>query len=123
MAEVEKEFLITELGKNIRLLRKQKGLSQAELAKKAGTTQLSVTRLETAAVGDTHIGLLLSIANTLEVRLDELLQGCLLDLGGELKQDRKWYDLGKRLAIASKEDRENLYMVIDVFLKMMGRHA
>ena len=64
--EVEIEYM---LAKNIIELRKKRNLSQAELAKKVGTKQPVISRLETASVKPS-IALLERIAQALGAKLE-----------------------------------------------------
>lgn len=71
MDDPQKEFLL-QLGQRIRTLRKQKGLSQAELAHKCGKDRQSYQRVETGNINPT-IWYLQHIATALETDLKTLL--------------------------------------------------
>ena len=58
------------MGKTIRTLRKQRGLTQAELAKLAGVSTISITRYE--AGGNLSLSNAKKIATALKVTVDEL---------------------------------------------------
>ena len=62
------------LGKRIREVRKQQGISQAYLAEEADVSATYISRIETAKK-QVSLKVLLSIANALEVTVDELLTG------------------------------------------------
>ena len=60
------------LAENIKKLRKQRGLSQEELAKKAGVTYSTLIKLESGVNKNPTIKTIQQIASALEVTLDEL---------------------------------------------------
>jgi transcriptional regulator with XRE-family HTH domain len=60
------------LAQNIKKLRKQRKLSQEELAKKAGVTYSTLIKLESGANKNPTIRTIQQIAAALEVTLDEL---------------------------------------------------
>ena len=65
------------LGKRIRDIRKKKGLTQALLAEKSGVEPSNVSHIERAAT-KLSLPTLVSIANALEVSLDELVYDSLI---------------------------------------------
>lgn len=69
---VEKEQFLKLLGKRIVFLRKQKGLSQLELARRCGKSPQSIERVENGKVNPSAFQLLI-IANGLKVSANELL--------------------------------------------------
>ena len=62
------------LAQNIKKLRKQRKLSQEELAKKAGVTYSTLIKLESGANKNPTIKTLQQIASALTVTLDELMK-------------------------------------------------
>ena len=58
-----------ELGRQVLDLRLERGWTQKELAKKAGTKQANISRLENALINPS-IGMLQKVANALGVRLE-----------------------------------------------------
>ncbi len=62
------------LAENIKKLRKQRKLSQEELAKKAGVTYSTLIKLESGANKNPTIKTIQQIAAALEATLDELTQ-------------------------------------------------
>ena len=60
------------LAQNIKKLRKQRKLSQEELAKKAGVTYSTLIKLESGVNKNPTINTIQQIAAALEVTLDEL---------------------------------------------------
>jgi transcriptional regulator with XRE-family HTH domain len=60
------------LAQNIKKLRKQRKLSQEELAKKAGVTYSTLIKLESGVNKNPTIKTIQQIATALEVTLDEL---------------------------------------------------
>jgi transcriptional regulator with XRE-family HTH domain len=67
----ETEFLI-ELGHRIRMIRKQKKISQVQLAEKLGTFHTQIGRIERGEVNAT-INMLRKIANELGISVSELV--------------------------------------------------
>jgi len=61
------------LGQRIREIRKERGMSQTELAEKAGISLITISRIERGE-RDPHLTTLLRIARGLDVRLSELLR-------------------------------------------------
>lgn len=57
----------------LKRLRERRGLTQQELAKRAGTTRVNIVRLETG-VRQPGIGLLEALAQVLRVKVTELLK-------------------------------------------------
>ena len=60
------------LAANIKYLRGQSGLTQSQLAKRAGIPRSTVATLETGS-GNPTLAVLKSLANGLQIRIDELL--------------------------------------------------
>lgn len=69
--DVQKEFL-KQLGQRIKDIRKQKGLSQSEVANRCGKERQSYQRVETGNINPT-IWYLQHIATALDVEIKELL--------------------------------------------------
>ena len=67
------ELILKSLGEVIARLRKEKKLTQEELGKMTGTSQMTIKRLESATVG-TRVDNLVAIASALDVRLTDLFQ-------------------------------------------------
>ena len=59
---------------NVATIRRNQGLTQAELAEKCGVTQQAIQRVETGKVNPSF-NLLLSLASALHVSTDELVNG------------------------------------------------
>jgi ribosome-binding protein aMBF1 (putative translation factor) len=66
----EEEFANREVAAKIYRLRQQSGLSQAELAKRVGTTQSVISRLEDADYEGHSLAILNRIANAMERRVE-----------------------------------------------------
>ena len=62
-----------ELGSNIRLFRRQRGLTQQELAEKADIGAASVARLESGLVADPRLSTLVKLSGALDTEVRELL--------------------------------------------------
>jgi transcriptional regulator with XRE-family HTH domain len=62
------------LAENIKTFRKQRGISQEELARKAGVTYSTLIKLESGSNKNPTVKTLQQIAQALEVTLDDLMK-------------------------------------------------
>ena len=69
---MNKEVLLKDLGEKIRLIRKDKGITQVQLAHSIGKDQQSIQRLEAGNINPSYI-YLEEIADGLNVSLLDLL--------------------------------------------------
>lgn len=65
---------ISTLAKNIRKLRKEKGLSQDDLARKANIPFTTLTKIETGVIKKPSVFTVERIGNALGVSVDQLLK-------------------------------------------------
>ena len=65
---------ISQIGKNIKKLRRQKGLSQDRLSKLADISYNTVIKLESGGITNPTIETLQKIAKALNVSIDELIK-------------------------------------------------
>jgi len=65
---------ISQIGKNLKKLRKQKGLSQDRLSKLADVSYNTVIKLESGGITNPTIETLQKIAKALKVSVDDLLK-------------------------------------------------
>jgi putative transcriptional regulator len=68
-----KEVLLKKLGERIREIRKDKGISQKQLAHSIGKDQQSIQRLEAGNINPSYY-YLIEIANGLEIETSKLLE-------------------------------------------------
>jgi len=61
---------LLDLGERIRTLRKQKGMTQAELAKEAGISRATLSKLENGLIAQISVVTLAEILNALGYELD-----------------------------------------------------
>lgn len=61
------------IGKKIKQLREEQGLSQDELAEKSGVSRMTITYLETGVTKDVKLGTLNKIAVGLDVALKDFM--------------------------------------------------
>ncbi len=57
----------------LKILRKNKGLTQAELAEISGVSRITINRLETGVLQETTSGTLIKLAKALDAKLDDIL--------------------------------------------------
>jgi transcriptional regulator with XRE-family HTH domain len=62
------------LAENLKMLRRQAGLTQEELADRIGETQPYISELETGAVRNPRVETLLALADALGTTVDDLLR-------------------------------------------------
>ena len=72
MGEQQKGSVGEYLALNLKYLRGQSGLTQTQLARRAGIPRSTVATLETGS-GNPTLAVLISLANGLQIRMDELL--------------------------------------------------
>ncbi len=70
---MNKEVLLKDLGANIRMIRKEKGITQVQLAHSIGKDQQSIQRLEAGNINPSYI-YLQEIAEGLNVPLLDMLK-------------------------------------------------
>ena len=98
------------LGEHITLLRKQKGLSQADLGKAVGTSGDIIGRYERDEEKPS-IEVVIKIADTLEVSIDYLVGKTKVELDNKLL--KKIQDIQK----LSAEDKAHVFALMDAFLQ------
>lgn len=69
---MKKEILLKKLGKRIQEIRKEKGITQVELANSIGKDQQSIQRLEAGGVNPSFY-YLVEVAKGLEVEVEKLI--------------------------------------------------
>ena len=72
MSEQKKHVVGEYLATNLKYLRSQSGLTQTQLARRAGIPRSTVATFETGS-GNPTLAVLIAIANGLQIRMDELL--------------------------------------------------
>lgn len=103
-----------DFGKRLAQLRRAKGVTQVELAKKLGTSQRMIAYYE----GETNFPpahLLVPIAKALKISVDELL-GFKATKLTDTNHIRFWNKLKKAESL-SESDKKALLKVLDAFLK------
>lgn len=70
---VKKETLLKKLGQHIKKIRKEKGISQVELANSIGKDQQSIQRLEAGNVNPTYY-YLCEICEGLDIKIEEIVK-------------------------------------------------
>ena len=98
------------IGEHIMLLRKQKGLSQADLGKKIGTSGDIIGRYERNIMVPS-IDVIIKIADVLEVSIDYLVGKTNLEL------DKTTLKRIEDISTLSDENKEFVFRVIDMTLR------
>ena len=70
----------TNLGKNLRALRKLKKLTQSDLAEAAGINQGTVSRIEDGRISNVNEQVLEDLADALDVAISQLRQPAIEDI-------------------------------------------
>ena len=108
----------SDIGRNIRNLRKEKGLSQAELARKTGVSQKVISAYERnyRLPSSTFIPIVAETLGTTPDALYDTGEG----KGRGLKKNSLW-KIVERLEAVPENEREKAFEMIDKFLKSKQR--
>ena len=98
------------IGEHIMILRKQKGLSQADLGEQVGTSGDIIGRYERALISPS-IEVVIKIANALDVSIDYLVGNTKLQLDKTML--KRLEDIGK----LPKENKEYIFGVVDALIR------
>lgn len=107
-------FSKEQAGRRIRVLRKERGLTQTELAKALGIDQSNVSSIERGARGLT-VHQALKLARALGVSTDEILAGAAAPSAES--RDRRFLRRLQKIERLPKRDQQALLRTIDAFLK------
>jgi transcriptional regulator with XRE-family HTH domain len=107
-----------QIGERLRELRRQRGVSQVDLAEALGTYQTSISAIERGARGLT-VQQLVKLASALDVSLDEIVGRSPLPKNGVLN-DRRFLKRLQKIDKLSKRQKQTLLGTIDTFLKGAG---
>jgi transcriptional regulator with XRE-family HTH domain len=66
--------MVISIGRNIKHFRNQKNMTQKQLAEKAGIVLFTLSKIEAGVTPDPRIVTVKSIADSLEVSLDDLIK-------------------------------------------------
>jgi transcriptional regulator with XRE-family HTH domain len=110
--------LRSDIGRNLRALRKNKGLSQADLARKTGVTQKVISAYERSyrLPPSTFIPRVAETLGTTPDALYDTGDG----KGGGLKRSSLW-KIVERLEGIPENERDKVFAMIDKFLKNKKR--
>lgn len=112
----------TKLGENIKRLRKEKGWSQAELAKRVNAHLTHINRVETGKYTPS-LETVIDIAHVLEVPIDYLINSTDGSLEEVRIEDQTLAERVKLLNSLDEEERKAVVKIIDAMLtkkKMMA---
>jgi len=65
---------VNKLGKKIKEFRMKAGLSQDDLARKAGVAYTTLTKIETSVIKNPSVMIIAKISNALGIRIDDLIK-------------------------------------------------
>lgn len=103
------------LGKRIKVLRKEKGLSQAELGKKIGLSYAQVGRYETKGM-QPSAEVLQKLAKELDVSIDYLLNGSAEEKASANLTDKDLIKQFKEVEQMSDSDKGIVKRLLDAFI-------
>jgi transcriptional regulator with XRE-family HTH domain len=107
-----------DLASKIRVKREELGLTQAELAKKTGLTQATISRLESGEVRQLKSEAIKSLARALGVSLDFLMgDKSRMDFDETLKSNENAQVIFRGFEKLSEEKRKQLREFVEFLLK------
>ena len=116
MPQVSKPEDLQEVGSKIRFLRKEKKMSQLELAEAIGVTQNTIYLIETGQ-SEMKLGKLFSIAEVLDVTPDKLLPNEAKTTSNKLFEiEYLWKQLGEA-------DQTIMHTIMLTLMKRMLQHT
>lgn len=104
-----------KLGERIQDLRKQKGLTQEALAKKAGTSLTQMARYETKGI-QPPADVLMKLANIFGTTVDFLVNGATEDKAKAQLKDAELLQQFKEVEHLNEKDKSVVKTLIDAFL-------
>jgi transcriptional regulator with XRE-family HTH domain len=110
-----KKEIYMAVGDNIRKLRKEKGLTQKELAEKLNTHYTNINRIENNKYIPS-LNTLMQVADLFDVTLDYLATGKEDELQEVRIEDKKLAEKFKLIDSLEKEERRALITIIDSIL-------
>lgn len=108
-------LILKSLGELVYKLRKEKKMTQEELGKKTGTSQMTVKRLESATVG-TRIDNLVSITDALGIKLTDLFAQIEGVENASIQSKSDWDTIQNKVAELTATEREWIANLIDKVL-------
>ena len=108
-----------ELAQRVVRIRKERGITQVELAQKLGVTQPMVSRIEK---GELRLNgeVIIKLAKLFKVSTDELL-GLKPRKNDQLEISRRWLRRLKKINQLPKRDQDGLIQTVDRYLKAAGQ--
>ena len=104
-----------DLAERIVAIRKEKGITQVDLAKTLGVTQPMVSRIERAELR-LNGEVIVKLAKLFKISTDELL-GVKPVKNGQPVISRRWLRRMKKIEQLSKRDQDGLIQTVDRYLK------
>jgi transcriptional regulator with XRE-family HTH domain len=107
--------LLTQIGRRIRFLRKERGYSQERLSELAGIHPTSLSELERGRVNG-FIGNYFSLAKALDVTLADLV-----DTDADLGDAQSWREVRDLLGMIRSLDEKRRAVYLDAAVKLFER--
>lgn len=119
MARRSKAVILSkkDVGQRLRVLRRERGVSQVELARRLGTYQTVISAVERGARGLT-LQQLLRLAAALDAPPGEFLAAT--PTAASVTPDRRFVRRLEKIARLPKRDQQALLRTIDAFLTKVG---
>lgn len=114
----KKTFALPKLSEKLKSARKQKGLTQGQLAQKTGTDIQRISKYERGILIPTT-AIMVKLSNALDVSLDYLLKDDKNRVTGRVK-DAELIDRLIQVDALPDKDRHMLKALLDAFIKNTG---
>ncbi len=112
---IKKDLALKSLGEVLFRLRKEKQFSQDELGKLAGTSQMTIKRLESSEVG-TRLDNLIAVAYALDTNLTDLFREVEGSKLSKKANSSRWGRVVNRIDELTSTEREWIAVVVEDIL-------
>ena len=100
-------------GKNLKRIRKERGLTQEELGELAGTTSNTISRLETGSLWPA-LDTLIKLCNSLNVTMDAIMAPYIA-----ADSAVRWTPLGKKLSSLPQATQDKIHIILDCLIETL----
>ncbi len=114
-SKTKKQFILPKLSEKLKQARKQKGLTQGQLAQKIGADIQRISKYERGILIPTT-EIMIKLSNALDVSLDYLLKNDKNRITGKVK-DAELIDQFVQVDALPDPDRHMLKALLDAFIK------